>query len=721
MGDQNKILKSDWSAPLLFNPAFLSAEALKRLFLVRHEELDSLLRKIRVTTRTVPHTLIIGDPGMGKTTLLMRLALAVEEDPVLGKTWLPIRFSEELYFLGDLADLWLRVLEILVDQEADRELGGAVSQLKESHKDSREQLGEVVFETLKRYAKANGRRILLLIDNFELVLRRLEPSDRIKSERAGRNEKKGKQQPQWRLRELLSHEDFFMLIAANPEPIPATMDYGAPLYEFFDVVALSSIELPDAKRLFAELAKVGNAEDLIAHRPEPLLAIHPLVGGNLRALVTLYNFLRSHPEADLWLLFSYLLDQHTRFFKDQVDSLPDQAQRVFDALAKAVHPTTAEWIAGQLDLERGVVSAQLHRLVDRNLVLKRDFSGRKLGFLVRDRFFNSWCLMRSGNPWRQQLQDLVGLLQLFFRPYRSEDGRRRRMWNLLQNLRAATREELQEMLEPRAGGQEELFGKGREADIFCAYQNGDFRQVKSQASNFFGAKSRLVNMVHLRALEDLGELDAALAHLEALIEKDSTWSEEQKRWLDLEQTRLLGRLGKTPEALQKLVGLLGRNLQPAADLALELREIVRLGPPLAGIAELLLAEVEKVAVRDLSFLQIRCEMAWEAENIPLAMDRLSLALMAMDPTTPESARSAIFGMLLRFAATEPKKVGDVLKSAKLHERWQPVGLAIEVLASGDPESLTALAPEMVTVTEMILDRINSPLDPRRVRTRGAGT
>ncbi len=212
-----------------------------------------------------------------------------------------------------------------------------IEHLREDHKHSREQLGEAAFSALKRFAKSKNLRFLLLIDNFEIILRRLAATGRSKAER-GQHADKSEKNPQWRLREQLGHEDWFMLIAANPEPISATVDYNEPFYEFFDVVSLTSIDLAEAKRLFAELAILGKAENLIARRSEALLAIHPMVAGNLRALITLFNLLCIQPEAKLPLLVNYLLDQHTRFFKDQIDNLPDQAQRVFDVVAKACHP-----------------------------------------------------------------------------------------------------------------------------------------------------------------------------------------------------------------------------------------------------------------------------------------------------------------------------------------------------------------------------------------------
>ncbi len=338
--------------------------------------------------------------------------------------------------------------------------------------------------------------------------------------------------------------------------------------------------------------------------------------------------------------------------------------------------------------------------------------------MVRDRFFNTWCLMRSGGPWRQQLADLVEVLDIFFHPYRAEDSRTRRIWNLLVNLKASNGTELASMSMEPVAGQEELFGKVKEGALFRAYLRRDLAEAKMRAQDFWGVISLFVRVVRARTFEDSGELDDALEEIEQILRSSQALPETQRQWLDLERIRLLGRLARVHDATPLLAGLLNRESLPAADLALELVEIAKCDPTLAGISGLLLDAAEKRAPKDIGFLTIRSEMAWAAKNTSLAIEKLTGALSAIDPETPKSAKAAVLTIVLRFADQEPQKVGDALVASGLHQKWMPVALALEVLATGDPEKLSVLAPETATITELVLARIGSPVVPGPMRTPG---
>ena len=74
---------------------------------------------------------------MGKSTLLHRVALAIEDEPEYEKTWLPVRFPEEQYTVGTLAELWSNVLGAIGDaleraMEKDKESDDKASPYSQS-------------------------------------------------------------------------------------------------------------------------------------------------------------------------------------------------------------------------------------------------------------------------------------------------------------------------------------------------------------------------------------------------------------------------------------------------------------------------------------------------------------------------------------------------------------------------------------------------------------
>ena len=109
--------EQELGASIKYNPHLLGAEELRTIFVARKKELQQILDNISKTeVKTIPqHILITGHRGMGKSTLLQRVALAVNEDVTLSESWLPLRFPEEQYTVSTLAELWSNVLGVLAD------------------------------------------------------------------------------------------------------------------------------------------------------------------------------------------------------------------------------------------------------------------------------------------------------------------------------------------------------------------------------------------------------------------------------------------------------------------------------------------------------------------------------------------------------------------------------------------------------------------------------
>jgi hypothetical protein len=388
------------AGPFLYNPALMPREELIASFLVRHSELEEVLRQVRAAQpqHAPQHVLVIGFRGMGKTTLLHRAAYAVEEDPELSRAWLPVLFDEEQFNVGELADFWLNALEALSVSAGRPDLRCLADDLAEKFRE--EALEEAAFSALRDLHLELDRRLLLLVDNVDLIF------DRIGSDREAS-----------RLREVLQHEPWMLLVGSSSRVIEATYEYGQPFYEMFKVIELQPLEEEETLQLLSGLAEQYQAtqvSDVVRTDPARLAKLRLLMGGNPRTVGLLFGVLKEGPTEDLRDQLQRLLDGCTSLYKERLESLPIQAQRVFDALAQRWNPATAEDIADDLRIGRGTASGQLHRLVDKGLVEKIKLPGRSMGFQVRERFFNVWCLMRGGRRGRQRLRWLVEAVELFY-------------------------------------------------------------------------------------------------------------------------------------------------------------------------------------------------------------------------------------------------------------------------------------------------------------------
>ena len=94
--------------PFIFNPDEEPKDLLIATFVIRQNVFEKIFKAIKeLPTKAAPqHFLVIGQRGMGKTTLLLRLKYAIEDDKDLSQYLLPIRFPEEQYQISDLPGFW---------------------------------------------------------------------------------------------------------------------------------------------------------------------------------------------------------------------------------------------------------------------------------------------------------------------------------------------------------------------------------------------------------------------------------------------------------------------------------------------------------------------------------------------------------------------------------------------------------------------------------------
>ena len=387
--------------PALYNPALWSREEIKTYFIARRSTLERIMGDLRrESPDTNPqHRLILGQRGMGKSTMLRRIAIEVEEDEALNEQWLPLTFPEEQYNVATLADFWLNCLDALSDLLEER----GDSRLAEEMDDKVEALnrkdGDSALKTLLQTAKKMNRRLLLLVDNIDLILERLKKED-------------------WRLREALQENREIALIGASARALESTYDYGAAFYDFFKIDELRGLTLEEMRETIITLAKLRGAEDVI-HKvekdPVRLQVLHTLTGGNPRTTVLLYGVLLKGVESDVRSDLEGLLDEVTPLYKARFEELPALSQQILDKVALHWDPVTARQLADSLEMEINLASSQLSRLSEMGVLEKvKSGQGKRMAFQVGERFFNIWYLMRASRRVRRKLVWLVEFLRMFY-------------------------------------------------------------------------------------------------------------------------------------------------------------------------------------------------------------------------------------------------------------------------------------------------------------------
>ncbi len=387
-----------YKSPALYNPRLWQANEVRAYYVARPALLDRIVDDLkREDTNNHPqHRLIVGLRGMGKSTLLRRIAVAVEDDAQLNTSWLPLSFPEEQYNVASLSDFWLNCLDALSDLLESRgqvaesvRLDAEVEQL--DRKDGEDALG-----ALLRTAGTLQRRLLLLVDNIDLVV------DRIKNE-------------DWKLREVLQAHPEILIVGASAKMLEDSYNYRAAFYDFFKIDELRGLSEAEMRETIVNLARLGKAEHIIKRidaDPARLRVLHTLTGGNPRTAVLLYGVLLKGIDGDVRSDLEGLLDEVTPLYKSRFEELPPQSQQLLDKLALHWHPASAAVLAKQLGWKVNLVSAQLDRLIGAGIVERvKAPKSKRLNFQIGERFFNIWYLMRTSRRLRRRLIWLVECLR----------------------------------------------------------------------------------------------------------------------------------------------------------------------------------------------------------------------------------------------------------------------------------------------------------------------
>jgi len=422
------------NATVKYNPHLWGPEELRSIFVVRTRELRELLDRLRATPdASVPqHLLITGSRGMGKTTLLRRLALAVEDDPELAQRWVPVTFPEEQYTVSTLAELWRNVLDALADTRerqgaSTAELGrldGEIRRIGELPAEARE---SAALASLTQWIASNGRRLLLLIDSTDLLLSNLAGTAEPGASKAVRVD--GGATPLWRLRGTLSHDPGIFWLGASYQALETGHAYQDAFWDFFELVELRPLQVAEMRDAMLALARTfGAGRGLLGKeaeremarnldaRPERLKALRAITGGNPRTTVMLYELFAAGGADDVHSDLRRLLDTMTPLYKARMEALSDQARKLLAHLMEHWAPISARELGLVSGIATNTVSGQLGRLEAEGLVEKARLAGTKrAGYQASERLFNVWYLMRyASRRLRQRLTWLVEFMRLWY-------------------------------------------------------------------------------------------------------------------------------------------------------------------------------------------------------------------------------------------------------------------------------------------------------------------
>lgn len=383
----------------IYNPKIQSREDLIRSFVVRNKLFEKLFKEIQSTTMEFPeqHYLIEGKRGMGKTSLLLRLSYAIEQDPLLNQKIIPIIFNEEEYSVRKMFRFWERIIESLEDQSPLFE--GLMKEVKvlSNSVNSDDAYEKELFQLLISALQQKNRKIILFIDNFGDMFQKF-------------NEREAH-----RLRKILQTACEIRIFAASSVVLEAFYLYKHPFYEFFKIERLEGLSSKETRTLLLKLGELHGLEqvvDIVKNQRGRVEALRRLTGGVIRTIILLFEIFVDDHRGNAFEDLENILDRVTPLYKHRMDDLPAQQQQIVEAIALSWDAVQVKEISEKTRMESKVISAQLSQLVKNEIVKKIRTSTKNHLYQINERFFNIWYLMRHGRHGdRQKVIWLVRFLE----------------------------------------------------------------------------------------------------------------------------------------------------------------------------------------------------------------------------------------------------------------------------------------------------------------------
>ena len=385
-----------------YNPAETPPKDLVKGFIGRGHIVDRLLAAIREQTdcATIQHYILLGQRGAGKTTLLLMLEKAIRDDRELSRRWFCVRFREEEFSIHTVRDVLAQAVAYLHEEDNIAE-AGLVWKAAEAHAEYNESLATVL-SGLRRISKERGKRVLLLIDNFDRIFPKR--GDRDAQERA--------------FRKLLMTEPLLMVIGTSLQPYEEFAAYDDAFFGFFSPIPLENLTDDEIKQLLLARAELEGNQDFPAKyeaNRDKVRAITYLTGGNPRLAVMLYEVLSRGDRMSVVEALRETLDGLTPWLTAVLEDMPTQQSKILDALMRLNGVASPSEIAAKARLSLNTVTTQLGRLKEgRYVAASGEGRGKPSIYHVYEGIFSTWYQMRYLQPKRRRVETFVEFLRAWF-------------------------------------------------------------------------------------------------------------------------------------------------------------------------------------------------------------------------------------------------------------------------------------------------------------------
>src|SRR6185437_8104955 len=180
--------------------------------------------------------------------------------------------------------------------------------------------------------------------------------------------------------------------------------------------------------MHGEKAKI---ERIVKEAPGRIETLRILTGGVPRTIAIMFGIFLDYEHESALRDLHKILDLVTPLYKHRMDDLPVQQQKIVDAVARNWEPITVKDLAARTRVASKTLSAQLNQLEKEQVVVKQDTATKNKTYMIRERFWNIWYLMRYGR--RDDKEKIIWLVK-FLESWLSGDELKRRIDSFVEKI-----------------------------------------------------------------------------------------------------------------------------------------------------------------------------------------------------------------------------------------------------------------------------------------------
>lgn len=370
----------------------LSADEIKKGFIVRKNLLNRILTKINHTNRTdsIQHTVFVGPRGSGKSSMLTRIKVEYLDSD----KFIPIYLPEEQPGLYRLFDVWLAIIDEMMA------LGYDIHRPEiDTSQEDFSYLSKTGYTVISDFLQKENKQIILLMDNIDRVFKNIDDDKAL-------------------LRELLQNHKDLIIIGGSTEMSEDFWDYGDPFYQFFKVVRLedlSKAEVQDLLIHWSEANDLPQIKDVLRTNPGKVEAIRQMTGGNPRTMIMFIRLLVDNAHAQGFEYLKDIIDKTTSIYQERLQQLTPQQRKIVVELASIWQPATVEQLVKTCLMSSSIISAQLNKLQKSRIVEALKPKKGKTVYRLKERMFNLYLIMtQAGALQKKRARYLTDFLEVWY-------------------------------------------------------------------------------------------------------------------------------------------------------------------------------------------------------------------------------------------------------------------------------------------------------------------